>query len=253
MLSPEGTPGRSMHRVFQTFIDLLTTAENPADFSKALTVTANALDLSCFAYLALPGSRNNRPRLISTYPPEWTSHYLESQYQRIDPVIVEALRCREPFRWGIGFSCGSSSLMQQQLLDEASHYGIRLGFTVPIHDGHGPTAALTFASDEPSHPFELCLKTHERVLQLMAMYFHAHVRRKLECDNKINGIALSPRELECLNWAARGKSAWEIGCILGISRHTVVSYLDAAKEKLGVRTIVQAAVVLAAARRDERK
>ena len=59
---------------------------------------------------------------------------------------------------------------------------------------------------------------------------------------------LSPRELECLEWAAQGKSAWEIGRILGISRHTVASYLDNAKEKLGVRTIVQAATRLAAAK-----
>jgi len=62
---------------------------------------------------------------------------------------------------------------------------------------------------------------------------------------------LSPRELECLEWAAQGKSAWEIGCILGISRYTVASYLESAKEKLGVRTIVQAALRVAAAKREE--
>ncbi|MFK5073526.1 helix-turn-helix domain-containing protein, partial [Klebsiella pneumoniae] len=31
---------------------------------------------------------------------------------------------------------------------------------------------------------------------------------------------LSPREFECLEWSSRGKSAWEIGSILGISRRT---------------------------------
>jgi DNA-binding CsgD family transcriptional regulator len=82
----------------------------------------------------------------------------------------------------------------------------------------------------------------------MAMYFHAHVRRKLSGDRRIGEALLSPRELECLDWAAKGKSAWEIGRILGISRHTVASYLDSAKEKLGVRTIVQAATRLVAAK-----
>ncbi|WP_334536923.1 LuxR C-terminal-related transcriptional regulator [Bradyrhizobium sp. AZCC 2230] len=52
----------------------------------------------------------------------------------------------------------------------------------------------------------------------MAMYFHAHVRRKLTSSHEVDAILLSPRELECLEWAARGKSAWEIGRILGISR-----------------------------------
>jgi DNA-binding CsgD family transcriptional regulator len=54
-----------------------------------------------------------------------------------------------------------------------------------------------------------------------------------------------------LEWAAEGKSAWEIGHILGISRYTVAYYLENAKEKLGVRTIVQAATRLAAAKGEE--
>jgi LuxR family transcriptional activator of conjugal transfer of Ti plasmids len=241
-----------MHRIFQTFIDLLSSAEDPTEFSKAMAVTAEALDLSCFAYLALPTRFYAKPRLISTYPDKWTSHYLRNRYERIDPVIAQALQSPEPFQWGIGFPSRFSSLAQQQLLDEASQFGIRFGFTVPIHDGRGPIAALTFAADQHAVPFESCITSHSRVLQLMAMYFHAHVRRKLAAEYRINGVPLSPREFECLEWAAQGKSSWEIGRILGISRHTVASYLDSAKEKLGVRTIVQAATRLAAAKREER-
>ena len=81
--------------------------------------------------------------------------------------------------------------------------------------------ALTFATDERRPQFESCINSHARVLQLMAMYFHAHVRRKLLGDRRIGEALLSPRELECLEWAAEGKSAWEIGQILGISRYTV--------------------------------
>lgn len=239
-----------MHRVFQRFIDRLSSAEDPAGFSEAMAVTAAALDLSCFAYLALPREPKEKPRLISTYPAKWTSHYLQSHYERIDPVIMQALQTPEPFQWGIGLSFKYNSA-QQELLNEAAQFGIRLGFTVPIHDGRGPIAALTFATDQQRPQFEHCTNSHARVLQLMAMYFHAHVRRKLSGDRKIGGALLSPRELECLEWAAQGKSAWEIGRILGISHHTVASYLENAKEKLGVRTIVQAATRLAAARGQE--
>jgi hypothetical protein len=52
-----------MHRVFQNFIDLLSGAEDPASFSEAISVAAAALDLSCFAYLALPRKQNDKPRL----------------------------------------------------------------------------------------------------------------------------------------------------------------------------------------------
>ena len=64
----------------------------------------------------------------------------------------------------------------------------------------------------------------------------------------IGGVSLSPREFECLKWAARGKSAWEIGQILGISRHTVATHLQNSKSKLGVRTIVQAVARLTASK-----
>jgi DNA-binding CsgD family transcriptional regulator len=134
------------------------------------------------------------------------------------------------------------------LFDEASNFGIRFGFTIPIHDGRGPVAALTFASDQRNVQFEVRVTSDVRVLQLIAMYFHAHARRKLTRDNRIGKNSLSPREIECLEWAAQGKSTWDIGRILGISRHTVASYLDSAKEKLGVRTIVQAATLLVIAK-----
>ena len=237
-----------MHRVFQRFIDLLSSAEDTAGFSEALSVTATALDLSCFAYLALPHRPQGEPRLISTYPSSWTSHYLRSNYQSIDPVIVEALQTVDPFRWGVDLPSRSSSIAEQQLFDEAAQFGIKFGFTIPIHDGRGPVAALTFASDYRSSPFDKSVTGQARVLQLMALYFHAHVRRKLNSATNVAATRLSPRELECLEWASQGKSSWEIGRILGISRHTVASYLESAKEKLGVRTVVQAAIRLAAAK-----
>jgi LuxR family transcriptional activator of conjugal transfer of Ti plasmids len=241
-----------MHCIFQKFIDLLSTADDPAGFSEAMASTAAALELSNFAYLALPDTAKGQPRLISTYPPQWTAHYLKHGYQRIDPIITEAIQTPEPFRWGTDVPSSCHSPAQRQLLDEASAFGIRIGFTVPIHDGRGPVAALTFATDRRKLPFEECVASHARVLQLMAMYFHAHVRRKLCNERSIDGIVLSSREFQCLEWASQGKSAWETGQILGISHYTVASYLSSAKDKLGVRTVLQAVSRLAAAKREKR-
>ncbi|MBW5440498.1 LuxR family transcriptional regulator [Bradyrhizobium canariense] len=241
-----------MHRIFQNFVDRLSSADDPHEFSKAMADTAAALDLSCFAYLALRRETKTTPHLISTYPSCWTARYLNKNYHTIDPVIREALQTPEPFRWGADFSSRSSALAEQQLLDEAAQFGIRFGFTVPIHDGRGPVAALTFAVDEKRPPFEKCIDSYGRVLQLMATYFHAHVRRKLADERKVDGIRLSPREFECLEWASQGKSAWEIGCILGISQSTVAYYLENAKEKLGVRTVIQAVALLVAANKRKR-
>lgn len=58
----------------------------------------------------------------------------------------------------------------------------------------------------------------------------------------INGceIYLTQREVECLHWYSEGKSANEVGMILGISNRTVEKNLDKIKQKLGVVKIVQA-------------
>jgi DNA-binding CsgD family transcriptional regulator len=134
------------------------------------------------------------------------------------------------------------------MLDESALFGIRCGFTVPVHYSRCPVAAVTFAADERRPTFQRCIEQNRHVLQLMAMYFHAHARRRLSINRVIDGVALSPRELECLEWAAQGKSAWEIGRLLNVSRRTAAFHLDNAKMKFGVRTICQAVAKLAASK-----
>jgi LuxR family quorum sensing-dependent transcriptional regulator len=51
---------------------------------------------------------------------------------------------------------------------------------------------------------------------------------------------LSPREIECLQWAAVGKSDADIAAIIGISPATVHFHVEQAKRRLGVRTRVEA-------------
>jgi LuxR family transcriptional activator of conjugal transfer of Ti plasmids len=234
-----------MHRAFQTFIDRLSSAENATSFSEAMAAIVTALDLSCFAYLALPSQLRKEPLVISTYPANWVAHYVRNHYERLDPVVMQALQNPEPFQWGLEFMPRHLSSAQQELFDEAAEYGIRFGFTIPIHDDRGAVAAVTFATDESRPPFERTIKEHAEVLQLMAMYFHAHARRTLSFDRTVYGALLSPREYECLQWSSRGKSAWEIGKIIGISRRTAAFHLDNARAKLGVRTVRQAVVLLA--------
>jgi LuxR family transcriptional regulator, activator of conjugal transfer of Ti plasmids len=237
-----------MHRIFQNFIDHLSSASDPDALRDAMAQAAAGLELSCFAYLSVPNQRGAPVRLISNYPSDWTTHYLQCQYERFDPVILQALGHPEPFEWGLDIGSLAISKPQQELFEEAAKFGIRHGFTVPIHDNRGPVAAVTFAADKRRPKFERSITEHARVLQLLAMYFHAHARRKFLPELTVGGVSLSPREFECLEWASQGKSAWEIGQILSISRHTVGTYLENAKTKLGVRTIVQAVARLSASR-----
>jgi LuxR family transcriptional activator of conjugal transfer of Ti plasmids len=88
-----------MHRVFQAFIDGLAASGDADSLRTVLAEAGGALDLSCFAYLALPSRRGDAPERISTYPVEWTDYYLRQSYERLDPVVVKALATPEPFEW----------------------------------------------------------------------------------------------------------------------------------------------------------
>jgi len=57
---------------------------------------------------------------------------------------------------------------------------------------------------------------------------------------EIRPARLTRREVECLGWAAQGKSEWEISQILGISEHTAEKHLINARVKLGAVNRVHA-------------
>ena len=61
---------------------------------------------------------------------------------------------------------------------------------------------LPYAADQRSPTFRCCIERKARVLQLLAMLFHAHAFRAFRGDRVVAGVTLSPRQLECLEWAA---------------------------------------------------
>ncbi|WP_353646011.1 LuxR family transcriptional regulator [Mesorhizobium sp. WSM2239] len=235
-----------MQFVFETFLEQLSESVDETDFREAMARAAAALDLLTFAYLSLPPRPSGKPRLISNYPPPWTAHYLNNGYQRVDPVITRAQCGGCPFRWGPEHS--RNSKFEQQLFEEAAEFGIRWGLTIPIVDRRGCVAAMTFAAAQPNPAFLSVAERYEQALQFMATCFHIFARRKLSAGRIVNGVPLTPREYECLQWASRGKSASDIGCILGIKRRTAAFHLDNARKKLDVRTLMQAVAQFSASK-----
>jgi DNA-binding CsgD family transcriptional regulator len=70
-----------------------------------------------------------------------------------------------------------------------------------------------------------------RDFQAIALHMHDMVLR-LE-GHTTEPVALSPRERECLQWIAEGKTVWECSIILGLSMHTVRCYLETARAQAG--------------------
>jgi acyl homoserine lactone synthase len=123
-----------MRRIFQTFVDRLIESTDSNTLRQSMAEIVTALDLCCFAYLSMPSDSKATPLLISTYPSSWTAHYLQHHYERHDPVITKALREPQPFKWGLGVGPSTLSESENKLFEEAASFGIRFGFTIPIHD-----------------------------------------------------------------------------------------------------------------------
>lgn len=240
--------GRGHARVFARFIDESLECRSQSALRDAMSTASQTLGLHSFAYINISSRAEARPRLVSTYPVEWTSQYLQEGYDQDDPVITLAKQCIAPFDWGSDSWISSMSMKGKEIFAEAAHHGIRHGFSVPVPNEAGLHVTVSFATDERRPAFDSCIGEHGAVLQFMAMLFHRQFRRIAEAERQIGDIALTSREFECLEWASHGKSAWEIGRILNISRCTAAFHLANAKKKLGVRTINQAIAKFVTAR-----
>jgi DNA-binding CsgD family transcriptional regulator len=108
------------------------------------------------------------------------------------------------------------------------------GLIVPAYRGETGGVVLFVGADPDKDSIvrsALHLLAHSALEQITRLA--AHPRRK-------DVGLLSPREIECLRWAAAGKTDVEIGRILTISPRTTRFHIENAKKKLGVSTRVQA-------------
>lgn len=229
-----------MDRILKIYLDRIQDAGNIEQLRDALVDVVSGLGLQAVAYLA--PCRVGKPLLISNYNSGWTSHYVAQGYQLFDPVIRKSLRCTTPFGWGPDFVRPDSPLAIRRFFCEAADFGIRYGHTFPSGQWRNGQGAMTFATDRRRRDYQNCIRRHGEALQLISFLFHAEVQTMREQSLSAEGISLSRRQMQCLEWAARGKTVAEVADLLGIKRPTAKYHLDRAKAKLGVKTNTQAAI-----------
>lgn len=188
-----------------------------------------------------PGSACN---LISTYPPPGPSSICSAATTPSIRWYVGQCASLSPSDRGPDLKCENRPKPERALFEEADKFGIRCGFTFAILDDRCVIAALSFATDERRAGFARALLEHAQSLRLVATVFHEHAKRFWTIDRMVGGVVLSPREYQCLEWSARGKSAGEIAIILGIAERTAGFHLDSARAKLRVSSLRQAIVLL---------
>jgi LuxR family quorum sensing-dependent transcriptional regulator len=192
-----------------------------------------------FSFSGIPQSSDCMPGIVLAHriPAELFKVYVERRYADIDPSMRHLRRTTEPFKWLDVPYDGEREPQAAQLAGLVTDFGLAQGFFVPIPSPAGNFGNVWMAGPKP----ELTARI-KPALHLMALYAFDRVHRLVGLPPAPRK-QLTAREREVLVWTAAGKSAWEIGEILGIAERTVNEHAQTAFRKLGAANRAQAIAI----------
>jgi LuxR family quorum-sensing transcriptional regulator LasR len=177
--------------------------------------------------------------LQSNYSESWRSKYDNEKMGYVDPTVGHCLNKSTPLIWSPDIFAAPK---QKDMYEEASGHGIRSGITLPIHGGNGEVGVLCFVTDtKPGQSFlDQTRHTLPQLSYLRDYLFESS--KNFTSRHPTPRIHLTRREIECLKWAANGKSSWDIGRILNCSEATVNFHFSNIRQKFGAVNRQQAVV-----------
>jgi DNA-binding CsgD family transcriptional regulator len=188
-----------------------------------------------YTHLATPG-QPLRPKMLFGRPNvHWNKRYGEGLLYRRDPALNALFSQLRPFTWS---DIRASERLQGELgiFNDAAEFDLREGLVVPVHGPHGSVAGLQLVGATPDLDPGLRPTLHA----LGVMYGALGLPLSEAGEEPLKRRGFSAREKECLLWAARGKSDWDTGMILGLAERTVSMHCDRARARVGARTRLQA-------------
>lgn len=235
---------------FKTQADTLTTQDELCDLFSA---SIKQLGYSGFdAYSVKPGTVDNKDVPVTMFLCDYNGKlpldYILSGFLQDDPVIAEIARTSTPFEY-LEFLRGvKSNKSAKWQLRVILFNGVRRAWIIPLSVVDAVRGVTIYMKTKGNEAEQHFAQTRNEI-QLMSMTFMEHIVRLSELpvvdndpmhDAKAIVAEISKREKECLSWAAKGKTNWEIGQILDISENTVRYHLKKAFKRLGANSRARA-------------
>ena len=180
---------------------------------------------------------------ISTFPDEWSQENKLLYGFWDNPIAKFSQNRNTPFLWKDSIAMSNNNTANlADFLALAQKYSIHDGVCFPVH-GAGAEWGMFNIARRINQKFD----SHDCIeaFQLYALTVHEAMKRAM--NNNTNGHTkqkkLSPRECECLNWIAAGKTAWETAKIIGITESTVSFHVRNTIVKLNAKNRAQAVAV----------
>jgi LuxR family quorum sensing-dependent transcriptional regulator len=174
-------------------------------------------------------------------PKGWEQIYSERGFAQTNFVTHAARRSARPFVWSeVTIANDAFAKASDEMWGVLHAFGLGDGLAVPNHTAANVSVLSLAVFDGVDLSSEL-----RKAIVLSSHYVHDRLR---ELDTPpFKTVRLTPRERDCLAFAAEGKSDWDIAQILGIAQSTVHAHVENAKRKLRVKTRMQAVAKLARA------
>jgi LuxR family transcriptional regulator len=186
---------------------------------------------------ALPLSRPE-VRIVSNYPAEWQALYLERGYAARDPSVRRAASGKHSVIWN-----AQEDNDDAQFWNEAASFGLKHGWAQASRDCFFNLGMLSLVRDTEAITLAE-VRSQRMACTALAQAAHLHLMPLLASAPAAASTAdkLTSREREVLTWTADGKTAFEIGQILGTAERTVKFHLQNAVVKLGAMNKTHAAM-----------
>lgn len=221
-----------------TFIQEIQKAETKAALQGVLEKTLGKLGVRYFTLYEFTGSTEEG--VLGNYPPEWGGRYAEKRYEYLDPVAIKLFRERKGFRWN-GKDFDSEGLLSggsREVFHEGNDFGLREGYAYLFSDMSGRSALTSFCAEKIDHHPKMLPAMH-----LISLYLHGKFKElTANLPSSAEIAKVTARERECLHWAGRGKTNWEIAKILDVKATTVQTHIENAKRKFNVQSRVELVV-----------
>jgi LuxR family transcriptional regulator, quorum-sensing system regulator BjaR1 len=165
---------------------------------------------------------------LTNYPALWRDRYLSENYLFDDVFVKKAVTSLLPFDWHDDSLQNKIKPRQKMVLTECHDAGLVHGLTIPIHLSGALPASCSLSSGKNKYDPQA-----EHAVSILAMYFFHAGLKLLEVQAPTENVTrLAKRERECLEYAALGKTSWEMSKILGISERTAITHLENARRRL---------------------
>jgi LuxR family quorum-sensing system transcriptional regulator CciR len=169
---------------------------------------------------------------LDNYPPEWVRYFDDHKLGASDPVHRGSHLTSVGFAWSHLPKLIQLTARDLEIFERAADNGIGDGFTVPAHVPGESNGSCSFATEAGTPVPEQNLP----LAQLVGAFAFEAARRlwRMREEELPAAARLTDRQRDCVIWAARGKTDWEIARILGVSHETVIMHLKDARERYGV-------------------